>query len=253
MMPRGPRKKSGSGVYHVMLRGINRQTIFESDDDRYEFLGKLKKYVDMKKFVLYGYCLMDNHVHLLLQESEDDISNAIKRISASYVLWYNKKYERCGHLFQERFKSEPVDTDIYLLTVLRYIHQNPIEAGICKYMHEYKWSSYKEYIKMPIIVDTELILSMFAPKKDKAVDLFTAYMNEKNDDSCLEFEEYFKLTDAEVIKKIYEMGVKNISELQQLDKNSRDSIIKEVKANKGITIRQLSRVTGISKSVIGKL
>jgi putative transposase len=252
-MPRGPRKKSDSGVYHVMLRGINRQTIFESDDDRYEFLSKLKHYKDAEKFVLYGYCLMDNHVHLLIQESEDDISSAIKRICSSYVLWYNRKYERCGHLFQERFKSEPVETDIYLLTALRYIHQNPIEAGMCKHMLDYKWMSYKEYIKEPIIVDTEIALSLFAPNRDKAIELFTEYMNEKNDDNCLEFEEYFKLSDAEVIKKIYELGVKNISELQQLDKINRDTILKKVKSNRGVTIRQLSRITGISKSVIGKL
>lgn len=115
-MPRGPRKRSNSRIYHVMLRGINRQIIFESDEDRYTFLAKIKNFIDEEKFVLYGYCLMDNHVHLLIRDLEDDISMAIKRISASYVLWYNKKYDRCGDLFQERFKSELVETDIYLLT-----------------------------------------------------------------------------------------------------------------------------------------
>ena len=96
-MPRGPRKRSNSGIYHVILRGINKQIIFESDDNKYEFLSKLKSFIDKDMFIMYGYCLMDNYVHLVVRELEDDISTAIKRISSSYVFWYNKKYDRCGH------------------------------------------------------------------------------------------------------------------------------------------------------------
>ncbi|MDY0234545.1 MAG: transposase [Gudongella sp.] len=249
-MPRRSRKKSESGLYHVMLRGINKQTIFESDDDRYQLLATMKRFVDTNKFILFGYCLMDNHVHLLIQELEDDISTAIKRISSSYVLWYNKKYERCGHLFQERFKSEPVETDNYFMIALRYIHQNPIEARICKELSDYKWTSYKEYIKVPIIIDTELCLSLFSPDKDRAVELFVEYMNQNNEDSFPEFEDYIKLTDTEVLKKIYDMGIRNISEFQKLEKNIRNSFIKELKMTKGISIRQISRITGISKGII---
>lgn len=252
-MPRGPRKKSASGVYHVMLRGINSQTIFESDDDRYQFLKTLKRFVDSKKYIVYGYCLMDNHVHLLIQEFEDDISLSIKRISSSYVLWYNKKYERSGHLFQERFKSQPVEADSYFMIVLRYIHQNPIEARMCKHLLDYKWSSYKEYIKEPIIVDTDLCLSLFSPNKDKAVDLFIDYMNEENDDDCSLLDEYFKLTDAEVINAIYARGINNLSDFQKLEKARRNKFLKELKDIKGVSIRQLSRITGISKSLISSL
>ena len=252
-MPRAPRKRSNSGIYHVMLRGINRQIIFESDDDRYNFLAKVKSFIDENKFILYGYCLMDNHVHLLVRELEDDISTAIKRISASYVLWYNKKYGRCGHLFQERFKSEPVETDSYLLTVLRYIHQNPMEAGMCKHMLDYRWISYREYIQEPIIVDTEMCLKQLSSDNDIAISIFIEYMNEKNKDICLDMDDYFKLTDAEVISEIHKLGIKNISELQQLDKINRNEILKRIKAIKGVSLRQLSRLTGISKSVIGEL
>jgi REP element-mobilizing transposase RayT len=249
-MPRKPRKRSESGIYHVMLRGINKQIIFESDDDRYQFLSTLKRFIDAKKFLLYGYCLMDNHVHLQIQELEDDISTAIKRICSSYVLWYNKKYERTGHLFQERFKSEPIENDSYFMISLRYIHQNPIEAKICKELLEYRWTSYKEYIQNPILIDTEFCLSLFSPDKDIAVDLFIDYMNQKNKDTFPVFEDYIKLTDAEVLKKLYDMGIKNISEFQRLDIDRRNTLIKELKMTKGISIRQLSRITGISKSII---
>lgn len=249
-MPRKPRKRSESGTYHVMLRGINKQIIFESDDDRYQLLSTLKRFIDAEKFIIYGYCLMDNHVHLLIQELEDDVSTAIKRISSSYVMWYNKTYERCGHLFQERFKSEPIENDNYFMISLRYIHQNPVEAKICKELLDYRWTSYREYIQKPILIDTEFCLSLFSPEKDKAVDLFIEYMEQKNKDTFPVFEDYIKLTDAEVLKKLYDMGIKNISEFQRLEKDRRNSLIKELKMTKGISIRQLSRITGISKNII---
>lgn len=249
-MARKPRRRSESRIYHVVVRGINKQIIFESNDDRYQLLSTLKRFIDKDKFVLYGYCLMDNHVHLLIQELEDDISTAMKRIFSSYVLWYNKKYERSGHLFQERFKSEPVETDSYFMITLRYIHQNPIKAGICNQLLDYKWTSYREYITKPIIIDTKMCLDLFSIDEDRAIDLFVEFMNETNEDSFPMFEDYIRLTDTEVLKKIHDMGIKSMSELQKLEKNKRNAIIKKLKMTKGISIRQLSRVTGISKGII---
>jgi REP element-mobilizing transposase RayT len=252
-MPRGPRRRSESGLYHVMLRGINRQIIFESEDDRYQLLSTLKRLIDANSFVLYGYCFMDNHIHMLIQELEDDISNAIKRICSSYVLWYNKKYERSGHLFQERFKSQPVENDNHFLMALRYIHQNPISAGPCKDLLEYKWTSYREYITEPIIIDTEMCLSIFSPNKERAVDLLIEYMTESNEDSFPAFEDNISLTDTEVLKKLYDMGISNTSELQKLEKSRRNDHIRALKKTRGISIRQISWVTGISKSIVERL
>jgi REP element-mobilizing transposase RayT len=115
-----------------MIRGINRQAIFEDDEDRIRFIDTLREYKDISKYEIYGYCLMDNHIHLLIKEIDESISLIIKRISSSYVHWYNTKYERLGHLFQERFRSEVVEDDGYFLTVLRYIHQNPVKAKIAE-------------------------------------------------------------------------------------------------------------------------
>ncbi len=170
-MPRNPRGVSKSGVYHIMLRGINRQAIFEDDEDIQRLLETIARYKEICKYELYAYCIMSNHVHLLMKETEETISNAIKRISGSYVFWYNKKYERCGHLFQERYKSEAVDNDEYFLTVLRYIHQNPIKAGLVKDIKAYKWSSYNEYIKETVIINKEFVLEMFSSDKEKAIEL----------------------------------------------------------------------------------
>lgn len=145
-MSRYARRKSKSGIYHIMLRGINRQDIFEDDEDRQRLLETIKHYKTVSDYEIYGYCLMSNHVHLLLAEKEEPLSLAIKRISSSYVYWYNWKYGRCGHLFQDRFKSEIVEDEGYLLTVLRYIHQNPVKAGLVKDVKEFAWSSHHEYL-----------------------------------------------------------------------------------------------------------
>ncbi|MBM7615041.1 transposase [Alkaliphilus hydrothermalis] len=252
-MPRKPREKSKTGIYHIILRGINRQNIFEDEEDQLEFLKTLRKYKVLCGYQMYGYCLMTNHVHLLIKEIDESISNSIKRICGSYAYWYNNKYDRVGHLFQERFKSEVVKDDQYLLTVLRYIHQNPSKAGLIKNIEEYDWSSYKEFIGDSQVVDIDLVLSLFSKDKDDAIHMFKEYTEQKNQDICLELQEKIQVEDEVVISYLRELGVICISQLQQLEKVQRNEVIKKLKSINGITIRQLSRITGISKSVIGRL
>ena len=103
-MPRKAREKSQTGIYHVILRGINRQIIFEENEDYQKFLDTLKEYQEISGYEIYGYCLMSNHIHLVLKEGEEDLGTVFKRIGASYVYWYNWKYNRSGHLFQDRLK-----------------------------------------------------------------------------------------------------------------------------------------------------
>lgn len=251
-LPRDARARSKSRIYHIMLRGINRQDIFEDDEDVEKLLETIKKYKEVSKFDIFAYCIMSNHIHMLVREIEESISNTIKRISSSYVFWYNKKYERCGHLFQERFKSEAVESDEYFLTVLRYIHQNPVKAGITKNIQDYRWSSYKEYIEKAETVDIDFVLDMFSTDRKKAVELFRDFNIQNNNDMCLEDEEKLRVSDSEVKEYFKEAGIMNPKELRQLEKSKRDEIIRKLKLLNGVTIRQLSRMTGISKSVIDR-
>ena len=115
-MPRAARVKSKTGIYHIILRGINRQIIFEDEEDSLKFLQTLSEYKEKSKYEIYAYCLMGNHVHILIKEGKEELGIAMRRIGASYVYWYNWKYERNGHLFQDRYKSEAVEDDKYLLT-----------------------------------------------------------------------------------------------------------------------------------------
>ena len=244
-MPRQARRKSESGIYHIMLRGINQQKIFVDEEDSLRFLETLLKYKEQCGYEIYAYCLMGNHVHILLKEGKENLTLVLKRISGSYVYWYNWKYHRSGHLFQDRFKSEPVEDDAYFLTVIRYIHQNPVKAGICRNIDEYKFSSYNEYINNATLVDTDFCLSII----DK--EQFVEFNNESNDEVCLDISDNdFRLTDDEALKIILKTcRCKSVSDFQKFDKVKRNHYIGKF-YQKGLSIRQISRLTGLSRKVV---
>lgn len=253
-MPRTAREKSESGIYHIMLRGISRQNLFEDDEDCQKFIKTLVYFKEKSQYRIYAYCLMSNHIHILLREEEEPLSIIIKRISSSYVYYYNLKYCRCGHLFQERYKSEIVENDSYFLTVLRYIHQNPIKASMIRELEEYKWSSYREYIGSRKIVDVDFALNLFSEDRVIAIQKFIDFNNEKNKDQCLEYEVNKRINDVEareIIKNI--ATVKNINEIQGLAKEKREEIIEKIKKIEGLSIRQIARITGISYNAVLKV
>lgn len=227
-----------------MLRGINRQQIFEDDEDRSRFLETLQIYKEQCGYAIYAYCLMGNHIHLLLKEGPEDLTQIFKRIAGSYVYWYNWKYHRCGHLFQDRFKSEPVETDEYFLTVLRYIHQNPVKAKLCKFAEEYAYSSMNEYLSCAELTDTDFALSMIA------IEQFLDFHREENADQCLDISDNFRMTDADAQKLLRKISkCDNATEFQMLDTEKRNLYIHKLH-QKGISIRQISRLTGLSKKII---
>ncbi|WP_308211980.1 transposase [Neobacillus cucumis] len=120
-MPRVARVKSWSGIYHVMLRGANRQEIFHEEEDCLTFLRILERYKIKSELKIFAWCLMGNHVHLLVKEGNEPLSTTMKRIGVSFVSYYNWKYQTNGHLFQGRFRSENVEDVRYILTVVSYI------------------------------------------------------------------------------------------------------------------------------------
>ena len=103
-------------IYHVILRGINQQIIFEDKHDHVQFISIMKHYKKLCGFKLYAYCLMDNHVHLLIEDADIPLDEIMKKIEVKFVRWYNRKYDRTGNLFQERYKSEPVNNTRYFQT-----------------------------------------------------------------------------------------------------------------------------------------
>lgn len=242
-MPRCARRKSETGVYHIMIRGINKEKIFIDDEDCRRFLKTLKDCKEISRFKLYAYCLMGNHVHLLLQEGDENIDLIVKRIGSRYVYWFNAKYQRVGHLFQDRYKSEPVDNDEYFLSALRYIHCNPVKAKMVASCEEYKFSSYNEYFGSGALVDCEDIL------KDFDIDRFVEFHKQYDDVVHIEYveNEQKKIIDEEAERLIKSLSnCTSIEEFQNLPRKKQGELINRFKKC-GLSIRQIMLFTGLGQ------
>ena len=262
-MARQIRKKSGTGIYHVMLRGINRQDIFEDDEDYRQMTAILRgltdRYDDQGLHLLplctfYAYCLMSNHVHLLIQEREERISEIVKRIGVTYAHYFNKKYERNGHLFQDRFRSEPVDNIEYFVILLRYIHQNPLKAGIVANVADYRWSSWGEYKNCGHETSFCATKPVFARiPKDELSELVCTPLEEYGEILDIDNESAQQPSDDDVKAFLQQsQGIANPLMIQSLEKVRRNEVLTAAKGF-GAGLRQLSRMTGISFGVIQKL
>ncbi len=257
-MPRIARLKSRSGIYHIMQRGANRQEIFHDDEDCLNYLDVLLKYKLKTELKVYGWCLMSNHVHLLLREGNEDISITMKRIGVSFVQYYNSKYGTTGHLFQDRFKSENIEKRQSLLNVIRYIHQNPLKAGIVKQVDEWRWSSCRQYYSSHDdsrkLLDTDFIMGMFSGEPLVARESFKDFNESVNQDQCLDdHPDERRLTDVEARELIKELlnGIE-IAKVKSLPRHKRNEILKQIKGIKGLSQRQAARILGISRKLISK-
>ncbi len=143
-MPRGPRFVFQNAFYHVFNRGINKQDIFLSDEDYKFFLGKLQVLKQKYDHSIYALCLMPNHFHISIQTRKTPISKIMSSLSTSYSMYFNRKYQHFGPVFQNRFKSILIENDSYFLELSRYIYLNPVKAGITKDPATYKYSSVRE-------------------------------------------------------------------------------------------------------------
>lgn len=257
-MARKPRCRSSLNLYHIIIRGINKQDIFIDKQDKSKFIKELLLAKEKFNFKLYAYVIMPNHVHLVIKENDVEISKIMHRIQLGYSEYLNIKYNRIGHVFQGRFYSKNIEDGEYLKCAIRYIHLNPDKAGIEKY-YMYKWSSYSSYIKKynneENLVDISDILSLFNEERSKSIDLFKEFHKEKSkyqySEEYSEFEIQNRLDDDEIIKIITEnMGIQTIYDIQKLNNKYRDQILKEILNIKGTTMTQISRITGISKKII---
>ncbi|MCK5022436.1 MAG: transposase [Candidatus Pacebacteria bacterium] len=265
-MPRKARKLSSTNIYHVMIRGNRKQDIFLEDEDRFRFVKILKKVKQKGEYELYAYCLMSNHVHLLIKEKNEQISRVMKRINVSYVNYFNQKYQQIGHLFQDRYKSEPIESENYLLAVLSYIHNNPINAFIVKNLEEYPWSSYCIYIdessQQAFLIERENILSLFSSNKDRAIDLFIQHHHQNilEENDIIELPEEGRKYDQSLINEReakqylqnyfikYNLGLSNLKEREH--QSHRNNLISYLKLNSNLSIRGIANILGIGVTTV---
>ena len=250
-MPRIARKHSETGTYHVFLRGINRQAIFEDTEDFDRFKGIIAKARDTSRFSLLGYCLMGNHVHLLMRVGIEDVGQSVKRVAGGYAAWFNWKYDRAGHLFQARFGSEPIETDDYLLAALRYIQRNPVAAKMCKMPEQYKWSSYSDYLgKGTGLTDITSVKNLVSGYSRDWRNWLIDFTQTENGDNFIDFDDRSRLTDAMLRQRAAELpGLSRRDSSGMPIKPERDDAIRSLR-DEGFGLRQIARVTGIPYGIV---
>jgi REP element-mobilizing transposase RayT len=180
-MARPLRIEYPDAFYHVTSRGNERKEVFRDGTDYKLFLKTLKESAEFFTVKVHSYCLMPNHFHLLLETKQPNLSKFMQRLLGVYTTRFNRKHKRCGHLFQGRYKALVVDKDSYLLELTRYIHLNPVKAGLAASPEDYAWSSMRAFLKGPSEFPcTQFILQSFRSKTDYKNFILSGIQNSKD-------------------------------------------------------------------------
>lgn len=179
-MGRKPRIEYEGAIYHVIQRGNNRESVFERDRDKRYLLEKLRGYKEKMDFRLFGYVVMNNHYHLIIQRMSQPLHKVMHLVNNSYSKYYNLVYKRSGHVFEGRYKAILVQDERYVLTLLRYVHQNPVRAGICQWVWQYRWNSDMFYRQnLEGFVDIDLIFNILSENRVEAIKMYKYLMDEE--------------------------------------------------------------------------
>lgn len=239
---------------------------------RLDLLILVKRAKGKYNFLIYSYCLMDNHVHLIINDNGNDISKVMKSINISYAMYFNRKNKRYGHLFQDRFRSEIIEDDMYLLEVSKYIHNNPVKAKMVEKAEDYKWSSYIYYINKQEyednLLDTSKILGSISNTKHNSIKEYIKYVNnqENAEIRVIEHQENYHRIEGqnrdyitsieEAKRKVMDIAEKEGLRFEEITqhKAKRNEIIKEIRKNSSLTLKQIGEVFGgISESRICRI
>jgi len=235
-MARPPRIEFPGAFYHVIVRGNQKQPIFLDDQDRVEYLRRVSHYKEKCGFVLYSYILMSNHVHLLVETVKDPLSKIMQLISFTYARYFNKKYDKVGHLFQGRYKAILCDRDEYLLGLVRYIHLNPVRAKIVTMPEEFQWSSHSEYIgKRKGLIDTDSVLQLFSDNVSQARRLYRKFVQEAL--GTEQDETFYKTLDQQILgdEKFLKKVQKRVDDTDRpIRKPSLQAILKAIEEVTGV-------------------
>ncbi len=180
-MARPLRLEFEGALYHVISRGNARQMIYQADSDYRQFLKILGEVVERYAWLVYAYCLLGNHYHLLVETPQPNLSAGMRQLNGTYAQFFSRRHDRPGHLFQGRFKAYVVDKDDYLMELARYIALNPVKAGLVTSPGQWKWSSYRKTAgteKAATFLQTERILSHFSSSRDEARKLYIKFISE---------------------------------------------------------------------------
>lgn len=241
-MGRKARVEFIGGVYHIIQRGNNREYIFKNKRDKKLLLDLFEKYIEVFNYQILGYVVMDNHYHIILRTMGEGLSKVMQRINTEFARTYNRENKRTGHVFEKRYKGIPVKNDTYLLSLLRYVHQNPVKAKICKKVSEYNWSSDFLYRKNRVegCVSIEFILNMFSSDRKKAILEYSRFMDVETFERSEDFEDIEIIGKDDDVDKVF---------CTDNPKKSLDEILKNIvpKEDDFMSIKKASRRRNLTK------
>ena len=242
------RERCEGDVYHIVVRGAGRQLLFEDDRDNDRFLTALLSQAESEGVELYAWCLMGNHAHMLMHGSIEAISSLMQAVNRSYAAYFNIKYDRVGHLMQGRFRSVPVKDDAQLIATVVYIHRNPVEAGLSKDCR-YRWSSYDRYLEPGRSSGMSRVLGVFGGTG--AFEEAHAVAGGADAQAVVHLR-VPRMSDSharEVLRDV--LSLCGYEEIPSDDKAKRNEVLAELR-RRGLSIRQVERLTGIGRNIIAK-
>ena len=244
-MTRILKKNINTSFFHIMVQGINKEYIFNSQEDKKKYMKIIEETKEEINIVILAYCIMDNHTHILFHEKEiEQLSKFMHRANLLYAKYYNKKYNRVGYVFRDRYKMQPIYTEKHLYSCVKYIHNNPIKAYLCDKPENYKYSSYRKnifYTGTEIEKNVRKIILAKDEQENEADEFDLLEMEQDKEEKCKE------LIDKMITEKnIAQDNLRNDRELLR-------EIVKQLKYNHDISFRTMEKVIGIGRETLRKM
>ena len=231
-MPRIARKNMETSFFHIMVQGINKSYIFKNKNDKNKYISNINKYQLQNNVQVISYCIMDNHAHILVHTDQiENMSNFMHLVNSSYSNYYNKTNFRTGYVFRDRYKSEPIYKEKYLLNCINYIHMNPVKAGIVKKAEQYAYSSCKEFVNNTGVCKSKIVQEIIETENYKYV------LNNTTDMMCF--------MDIDINQE--ERNALLIQEYQRNKKETLENIMRDIAKALKISRKQLYRLKSDTK------
>lgn len=233
-MARVSRNYIKSSFFHIMVQGINKEYIYNSDNDKEEYLKIIKAIENKCDIKVISHCVMDNHVHLITEIEEiKELSKFMHKVNTLYAMYYNKKYNRVGYVYRDRYKSQVIYSEKQLYACINYVHNNPVKAGICKCPCEYKYSSYNNF-------------------EFNLIEVINTYTEKEDNIKFLEDEEQ---TEREIKELVENYLINNKLQLEELKYNNKNikELIEILEDNYDISLRKIATYLEISREKVRRV
>lgn len=244
-MPKSARQPSSTNIYHVTARGVGKHRIFEDDRDRQRMLDSIARFKQKCGVSVIAWAFMENHFHILVRAQLADLGSFMSSLLTSYSQAFNGRHGHVGHVFQGRYHSDPVETDSYLLEVVRYIHLNPLSSGNVR-PEDYRWSSYRQYLGEAGICDTSMVSRQFGSVED-----LRSFHDCKADQAMVYLDGYHPRIDdaraAEIAESMF--GPHFSDRIVSMKKGERDRAVQRLYIA-GLSGSQIVRLLGLGRNVV---